>query len=230
MIMSKKEEETGMLINVNDINLFYEEKGSGRPLLMIHGNSEDHTIFEEASEVLKEHFTVYLLDSRDHGQSDKVKELHYEDMAEDIVAFLEKKDLKDVVFYGFSDGGILGLLVSTKTDRISRMIISGANITPEGVKGSLKLLVKVLYFFTKDSKLKMILNEPHITPEELASIKTKTTVIVGEKDMVTMDETKIIADSIPNAKLMVLPKEGHGSYIVHKTAIADIILKETENE
>ena len=219
-----------MLINVNNIDLFYEEKGSGRPLLMIHGNSEDHTIFEEASEVLKEYFTVYLLDSRDHGQSQKVKELHYDDMADDIVAFLEKKDLKDVVFYGFSDGGILGLLLARKTDRISQMILSGANITPNGVKNSLKLLVKVLYFFTKDSKLKMILNEPHITPEELSEIKVKTTVVVGEKDMVTMEETKIIADSIPGAKLMVLPKEGHGSYIVHKTAIADIIIKETENE
>ena len=219
-----------MLINVNNINLYYEEKGSGRPLLMVHGNSEDHTIFEEASEILKEHFTVYLPDSRDHGQSEKVKELHYDDMADDIVAFLEKKDLKDVVFYGFSDGGILGLLVAQKTDRISRMILSGANVTPNGVKGLLKLLIKVLYFFTKDSKMKMMLKEPHITPEELSGIDVKTTVIVGEKDMVTMEETKIIADNIKDSKLMVLPKEGHGSYIVHKTAIADIIINEIEND
>ena len=78
--------------------------------------------------------------------------------------------------------------------------------------------------------MKMMLKEPHITPEDLSNIKVRTTVVVGEKDMVTMEETKIIADSIPGAKLMVLPKEGHGSYIVHKTAIADIIIKETENE
>ena len=43
----------------------------------------------------------------------------------------------------------------------------------------------------------------------------------------TYEENKIIADCIPDAKLKVLPKEGHGSYIVHKTDIADIILKET---
>ena len=219
-----------MRINVNGINLFYEEEGNGRPLLMIHGNSEDHTIFDEASEALKDHFTVYLLDSRDHGQSDKVKELHYDDMADDIVVFLEKKDLKDVVFYGFSDGGILGLLVAQKTDRVSRMILSGANITPDGVKGPLRLLIRVLYFFTKDSKMKMMLHEPHITPEELSGIDIKTTVIVGEKDMVTMEETKIIADNIKDSKLIVLPKEGHGSYIVHKTAIADIIINEIEND
>ena len=219
-----------MLINVNDLNLYYEKKGSGRPLLMVHGNSEDHTIFDEAAEVLKDHFTVYQLDSRDHGQSDKVKEVHYDDMADDIVAFLEKNDLKDVVYYGFSDGGILGILSAPKTDRISRMILSGANLTPDGVKLSLKLLVKVFYFFTKDSKLKMILNEPHISKEDLAKVKVKTTVVVGEKDMVTMEETKIIAENIPDSKLIVLPKEGHGSYIVHKTKIADLILKEIEED
>lgn len=219
-----------MLINVNDLNLFYEKKGSGRPLLMIHGNSEDHTIFDEAAEVLKDHFTVYQLDSRDHGQSDKVKEVHYDDMADDIVAFLEKNDLKDVVYYGFSDGGILGILSAPKTDRITRMILSGANLTPNGVKLSLKLLVKVFYFFTRDSKLKMILNEPNISKEDLAKVKVKTTVVVGEKDMVTMEETKIIAENIPDSKLIVLPKEGHGSYIVHKTKIADLILKEIKED
>ena len=53
-------------------------------------------------------------------------------------------------------------------------------MTPDVVKGSLKILVKFLYFFSKDSKLKMMLNEPHITAEELSSIKVPTTVIAGE--------------------------------------------------
>ncbi len=219
-----------MIIHVNNVDLYYEVIGAGRPLLMIHGNSEEHSIFLEASEVLKDHFTVYLIDSRGHGQSQKVKELHYDDMAEDLLAFMDALDLKDVVFYGFSDGGILGLLVSLKTDRVTQLITSGANLTPDGVKGSLKALIKFLYFFTRDSKMKMMLNEPNIDPETLRAIKAKTTVIVGEKDLVTMEETKAIADAIEGAKLIVLPREGHGSYIVHKTKIADLILKETGEE
>ena len=39
-----------MFVEVNGVKLFYEKKGEGRPLIMIHGNSEDHTIFLEASE------------------------------------------------------------------------------------------------------------------------------------------------------------------------------------
>jgi pimeloyl-ACP methyl ester carboxylesterase len=216
-----------MFVTVNDINLYYEVKGEGQPLMMVHGNSETHEIFDVASEVLKDYYKVYLIDSRDHGQSDKVKELHYDDMADDMVKFMEELDLKNVVYYGFSDGGIIGLLAAMKTDRIARMVLSGANMTVNGVKPALKLLIKVLYFFTKDQKMEMMLREPDIKSEDLKKISVPVSVVAGEKDMVTYEETKLIADSIPEAKLRIIPKAGHGSYIVHKKDIADIILEET---
>lgn len=216
-----------MVQHVNGIQLFYEVTGSGRPLIMIHGNGEDHTIFNEAAELLKDRFTVYLIDSRDHGQSTKVNDLHYSDMADDLLVFLNDLDLNDVTYYGFSDGGIIGLLLAQKTDRISRLIVSGANMTPDGVKGWLKAVIKVMYFFTKDSKLRMMLNEPHITSGELAAIKVPTTVMAGSKDLVTRRETEAIAAAIPGSKLRILDGEGHGSYIVHKTKVAELILEET---
>ena len=216
-----------MFAEVNGLKIYYETKGEGQPLMMVHGNSEDHTIFDVASDVLKDYYKVYLIDSRDHGQSDKVKGLHYDDMADDMVKFMEELNLKDVVYYGFSDGGIIGLLTALKTDRISRMVLSGTNLTVNGVVLSLKLLVRFLYFFTKDQKMWMILNEPDIKPEKLKDITIPVTVVAGEKDMVKYEETKLIADSLPNSKLRIIPKAGHGSYIVHKSDIADIILEET---
>jgi len=75
-----------MFLNVNGISMYYEQTGAGRPLIMVHGNGEDHTIFNEAAAVLKDHFTVYAVDSRDHGLSSKVNGLHYLDMAEDLLA------------------------------------------------------------------------------------------------------------------------------------------------
>ena len=73
----------------------------------------------------------------------------------------------------------------------------------------------------------MILNEPDIKAETLKDIRIPVTVVAGEKDMVKYEETKLIADSLPDSKLRIIPKAGHGSYIVHKTDIADIILEET---
>lgn len=216
-----------MWINVNGIKMYYEVHGSGRPLIMVHGNSEDHNIFYDSRVLLSKHFTVYTVDSRGHGHSTRVEELHYSDMAEDMIAFMDQLDLRDVVFYGFSDGGIIGLLAAMKCERIGMLITSGANLTPAGVMAPFRLIAKAAYAVTKDPKMKLMITEPDITPEELAKIKVPTVVMAGEKDLVLGKETAKIAMSILGAKMRIIPGEGHGSYIVHKSLIADIIMEET---
>ena len=212
-----------MIAHVNGIDLFYEKTGSGRPLLMVHGNSEDHSIFDKAVEVLQSDFTCYCVDSRNHGQSGSVPVLHYEDMAEDMIALMEALDLRDVVFYGFSDGGIIGLLAASRCDRITTLIVSGANVTPFGVKPALRILVRGMHLFMKDAKLALMLNEPLIGDDVLHRITARTLVLAGSKDLIKERETRHIADVIPGAKLQILEGEGHGSYIVHKTKIAELI-------
>ena len=61
---------------VNGIRLWYEQYGEGRPLVLLHGNGEDHSIFDEAMGVLGERFTCFALDSRGHGNRDPVDKLH----------------------------------------------------------------------------------------------------------------------------------------------------------
>ena len=191
-----------MFIGVNGIQLFYTKTGQGRPLIMVHGNSEDHTIFDEAIGVLKEHFTCYAIDSRGHGKSSPCRELHYKDMAADMIAFMTELDLTDVAFYGFSDGGIVGLLAAMDSARITNLIVSGANISTKGTK---------LGF---------------IQPAQLSAIRVPTLVLAGSRDLIRESETRLIAESIPGARLQILKGESHGSYIVHSTKIASIIEEE----
>ena len=212
-----------MFAEVNGIRLYYEVTGSGRPLVMVHGNGEDHTIFAEAAELLQEHFTCYLVDSRGHGASTPADILHYEEMADDMTAFLEALDLRDVVFYGFSDGGIVGLLAASRCPRITTLITSGANLTPQGVIRPLRALFRVMYFLKKDPKTALMMTEPQIGDDVLKKITARTLVLAGSHDLVTEKETKHIAQTIPGARLVILPGEGHGSYIVHRTKIAKII-------
>ena len=213
-----------MYITVNGIDIYYEKTGEGRPLLMVHGNGEDHTIFDKAVQLLKEKYTCYLVDSRCHGKSGSSEELHYQDMADDMIKLMEQLDLNDVIFYGFSDGGIIGLLAAADCPRITTLITSGANLTPNGVKGSLKLLIRVLIRLKKDPKLSLMLNEPHISDELLGRIKAKTLVLAGSRDLVLEKETRHIAAAIPGAVLHILDGEGHGSYIVHKEKVARLIM------
>lgn len=212
-----------MYIHVNGINLFYEQSGTGRPLILVHGNDEDHTIFDEAIEVLKEKYTCYAPDSRSHGRSEKPEELHYEDMADDIVAMIEHLDLHHVVYYGFSDGGIIGLYAAARCDRIEEMIVSGTNTDPMTVKTGMRWMIRAMNLVHPDPKLRLMMEEPHIDMKMLHGIRARTLVLAGSGDAVEESDTLRIGANIPHARTMILPGETHGSYIVHQTKIAGLI-------
>ena len=148
------------------------------------------------------------------------------DMAEDMIAFMTELDLSDVAFYGFSDGGIVALLAAMDCSRITNLVVSGANITTKGTTWPFRLFLKVSSFVKYDPLIELMKNEPDIAPAELSRIRIKTLITAGSRDLIRESETRLIAESIPNAKLMILKGENHGSYIVHSTKIADILLKE----
>ena len=212
-----------MIAEVNGIRLFYEKSGQGRPLVMVHGNGEDHTIFDEAVRELKGKYACYCLDSRCHGASSDTAELHYRDMATDVILFIKALGLKDVIFYGFSDGGIVGLMAAAQCPAITTLIVSGANTGPKAVKLRLRLLIGAAYLRKKDKMLALMLREPDITDEELKSIRASTLVLAGSRDLIPEKETRHIAALIPGAELQILKGEDHGSYIVHSTKIAGLI-------
>ena len=53
-----------MILETSEVKLYYEKCGNGQPLIMLHGSGEDCTIFNKAISVLKNHFTVYAIDTR----------------------------------------------------------------------------------------------------------------------------------------------------------------------
>ncbi len=214
-----------MELTVNGVKLYYEKTGSGRPLVMVHCNSMDHKIFRRAAQVLSKHFTVYLPDSRDHGKSQKVKELHYEDMAEDMLQFIQTLGLEKPVFYGFSDGGIIGLLLAARCpDLLSALIVSGASLRPDSTKDLPLRFFRLWSHVDRSDKMRIMLREPDITDGMLRAITVPTFVTAGERDVIKPEHTAHIAATIPGAQLKIFEKAGHTGYIMNSTKIADYIL------
>lgn len=213
-----------MMCEVNNTSLYFEKSGKGKPLILLHGNGETHEIFDKAIPLLAEYYTVYAIDSRGHGQSLPIEEYHYFDFAEDIKCFIQKQNLDRPILYGFSDGGIIGLLIACKYPKLlSQLIISGVNTTPKGIRASWLLLFKVIGAITKEPKMVMMLNEPNITTSMLRKVKVPTAVLAGSRDMVKKSQTQHIARHIHHSTLHILPGEGHGSYILHSNKIAILI-------
>ena len=201
---------------VNGLKLFYHKEGSGRPVILLHGNGEDHTIFDVAMKDLARSYTVYALDSRSHGKSDPVPTLTYREMAEDVAAFIRQQGLEKPALVGFSDGGVVALLVALRwPDLPGKLVVAGANMTPAGIKQPWRTLMRVQNRISPDPKLDLMLTQPHLAGWQLTGITAPTLVLAGEKDLIDETQTRRIARSIPGAKLLILPGETHGSYVVH---------------
>ena len=213
-----------MFVNVNGINMHYEVFGEGNPIILVHGNGESYKIFDKLIEKLQQNYKVYAIDSRCHGESEDTPKISYELMTDDVIDFIKVLKINKPLFYGFSDGGIIGLMLAIKEpELLSKLIISGAQLNPQGGKLSTVLYDKITYFFTRNKLVELMVKEPDIKVQDLKRIIVPTHVIAGEKDLIKYEHTKLIADNIPNSTLKIVPNEDHGSYITHNDKIYEII-------
>lgn len=214
-----------MELFVNGVTLHYQIYGSGTPLLLLHGNGESSDIFDCAIPLLAERFCVIAVDTRGHGKSGPVAQYHYRDMAEDIIALIGALSLQKPVLYGFSDGGIVALLVGMRAPSLcARLIASGVNVSPRGLNADFLRHARREWKKTKNPLLKLMLTEPHIPFRDLGRISAPVDLIAGQNDLIRPRHTLKIARAVPRCSLHILAGETHESYIVHSEKIAKILL------
>ena len=211
---------------VNGIILHYEVMGEGRPVVLVHGNGEDHHIFDiEIAQLVKAGYQVYAPDSRGHGANASQPEYHYSNMAEDMYQFIRAMRLEKPAFYGFSDGGIIGLmLIISHPDCVGTLAISGTNLSPDGLVPSFVEEYTAINKEKNDPLITLMLTEPHIDPETLKKITVPVLVTAGENDLILQSETEKIADMIPNSTMIILEGEDHGSYIVNSEIMGELLI------
>jgi len=213
-------------VNVNGVTLHYEAAGEGQPVVLVHGNGEDHHLFDvEIDQLVKAGYKVYAPDSRGHGANKPLQEYHYADMAEDMYQFIRAMNLEKPVFYGFSDGGIIGLLlIIGHPDCLGALAISGTNLSPAGLIPSFVEEYTAINAEKNDPLITLMLTEPHIDPEKLTKIDIPVLVTAGEHDLILLSETELIAEMIPNSTLIILKGEDHGSYIANSEVMGRLLI------
>ncbi|NUW39821.1 alpha/beta fold hydrolase [Nonomuraea rhodomycinica] len=92
--------------NSTDIELYYEDQGSGQPVVLIHGYPlNGHSWERQTRELLAAGYRVITYDRRGFGQSSKVGGGYdYDTFAADLNTVLETLDLREVILVGFSMG------------------------------------------------------------------------------------------------------------------------------
>lgn len=211
---------------VNGLVLHYAKAGQGRPVILLHGNGEDHTLFKTQIRQLTEAgYCVYAPDSRGHGANEPLTEYHYEDMAEDIFAFIQALGLNKPALYGHSDGGIIALLLELRhPGTLGVLAISGTNLSPDGISAAFIEEFSERNQTTPDPLVTLMLTEPHIDSLLLSTIRIPVLVTAGENDLILREETDHIASALPNATKVIVPGADHGSYIVNSETMGKLVI------
>ena len=212
--------------DVNGIRMHYARVGAGRPIVLIHGNAEDHNLFRvEIGQLVRAGFEVFAPDSRGHGANEPMPEYHYDEMAEDIYQFIRAMGLEKPAVYGHSDGGILALLIELRhPGTIGVMALSGTNLSPEGIIPDFVEEYTQRNQKNPDPLVTLMLTEPHIDPKSLQRITIPVLVTVGDNDLILRSETDQIMANLPNAELVVVEDADHGSYIVDSEVMGHLLI------
>ena len=171
-----------------------------------------------------EHFRVIAIDTRGHGQTPRGEApFTIRQFAKDLLEFMNQHAIEKAHILGFSDGGNIAMVFAMMyPKRVEKLILNGANLDASGVKRKIQIPIEIGYriasFFSKWSMkaksnaemLGLMVNDPNVKPEELSQIKCPTLVIAGDNDMIKDEHTRLIAKSIPNAELAIIP----GSHFV----------------
>jgi len=215
-----------MKIFTKDIELNFEKTGLGKPIIMLHGNSEDLHIFNELVNVLKDYYQIYTIDLRNHGKSSYTNDFSYDIMAYDIYQFIKKLNIEKPHFLGFSDGAIIGMLLSIGYhDLFDKVVFAGGNLSPKGIrKKSFKKMISI-YEKTKSPYYKMMIEEPNILSKDLKKITNETLILAGEFDLIKQSQQEVINRNIKNSKLMILKDKNHDNYIVNTSYLKDILME-----
>ncbi len=207
---------------VHGHKIYYAVRGAGPTLVLLHGggDSGEHS-FVRQLDIFSERHHIVAPDQVGQGRTPDVPgPLSYSAMMQDTAALLQMLKLKKVDVVGFSDGGILALMLAVRhPELVRRLVISGVNIAPEGLTAENLEGLRAGQTATPktiDEKLAQLwLTSPTETELSLALLSKITQpvlVISGDRDAITLEHTLQIFHALPDAELCVLPGTDHATF------------------
>ena len=211
-------------VKIKDANLYYETYGSGKPLLLLHGNSQSIYDLRKQVREFSKTYKVIAVDTRGQGRSTDhtTGALTYDLFADDMKQLLDTLKITKIDVVGWSDGGNTGLIMAIKyPGYVNKLAAMGAVLFASDKSVSKKTLNEVRKRIGQlnvksdvQSKMQvrlytMLLNEPHLTYDDVRIISSPVLVMAGEHDVVLPSHTQNIAAHIPNAKLVIFKGKTH---------------------
>jgi pimeloyl-ACP methyl ester carboxylesterase len=232
-------------MELGQVRTWYDEYGQGEPLILLHpgGAGVDARAWSPNLQSIAERFHVFTPERRAHGRTPDVDgPITFELMAADTIAFLETVVGEAAHLVGCSDGATVALLVALRRPDLVRKLVLVAgvfhrdgwapgvldpdNAPPEFLE---RLYGEVspdgpAHYPVVVAKLAQLHAEgPTLTSGDLNGISTRTLVMLGDDDEVTLEHAIALYRGLVDTELSVVPGTSHG-LLVEKPALCNTII------
>ncbi len=211
--------KAGNYADINGMKLYYEIYGTGKPLVILHGNGGSIASAGEHLPFFAQSYKVIAVDSRGQGKSiDNESELTYELMAADINGLLDELKIDSAYVWGHSDGAILAIVLALNhAEKVKKAVAFAANVVTDtiGIEAPIFRWIEDKARHTADKKQKQLTTlmwkHPAISPTRLQAITAEFLIMSGDRDFVPLLHTLDIFKNIPNSNLCIIPGATHGA-------------------
>ena len=217
-------------INLRNHQVYsYEWDNDGEAVVLLHGGLSKTSSWDYLMvPPLEDEFHVFAYDRTGHGfTADQPGSLHFEFQCQEAIAYLEDVVKEPAHLIGYSDGGIIALMVAIKRPELVKSIVAiGANyhysaplkdflearvseedqaeynlISPDAPHTLLEKTIRMNEIWK---------TEPDISLSEIASIQCPVLVMAGDDDVIAHDHTISLYEALPLGQLAIIPGTSHG--------------------
>jgi pimeloyl-ACP methyl ester carboxylesterase len=222
--------------DLGDVRTWYDKHGEGEPLVLLHPGGADARAWAPNLDALAAHFKVFTPERRGHGRTPDVEgPITYELMANDTIAFIERIVAGPAHLVGCSAGASVALHVAVRRPDLARrvVLISGVFHRDGWVASAIdpdadppEILARGYrelspdgpdHFAVVGAKLaRMNWEEPTLAVSDLRGLTSRTLVMIGDDDEVTLEHAIATYRALVDAELAVIPGTSHG--LLHEKA------------
>jgi len=150
--------------NYKNKKVYYEEIGTGKPVLLLHGNTASSNMFLDVIESYTLNYKVILIDFLGHGKSDRLEEFPIDlwfDEAQQVISFLKEKKYNNVNLIGSSGGALVAINVALEAPQLVDKVIADSFEGENPLKEFTKNIIKGRQLSKYDENAKMFYNYMH---------------------------------------------------------------------
>jgi pimeloyl-ACP methyl ester carboxylesterase len=226
--------------------VWYEEQGSGDPLILLHGGAVDSRFFEHNVGPLGERFRVIATDLWGHGRTaDREGPFSLESFSTDVAVLIEQVAGGSAHVLGHSIGAAVALHLTLRRPELVKQLIEisgGFDIEADPqtgmdidqmVDGTVRFLGSSYGAVSPDGEehfavvtrkdFELSSREPKFTTEQISAITHRTLVMVADDDITPISHQIDFYKALPNGELAVVPGTSH-FLLQEKPALCNAII------